>query len=148
MQLKHITIFCDGGSRGNPGPAAAGVVIVNEVGETLTRFGTNLGIATNNSAEYQAVISAFGWLQKNMPHVKTITFKLDSLLVVKQLMGEYRVKDSALKLLYTQVKDLEKKLSANFHYVHISRADNRQADRMVNQTLDTRLAGVGTLPSE
>ena len=99
-------------------------------------IGKFLGVATNNAAEYAAVISALKWVLEEKVKAQKIIFKLDSLLVVKQLLGEYRVKDTRLKLLFSEIKNLEKKMTQKFKYVYIPRNENWRADKVVNQTLD------------
>ncbi len=136
MNEDVLIIYCDGGARGNPGPGASGVVVVNGMGETRMEIGKFLGVATNNAAEYAAVISALKWVLEEKVKAQKIIFKLDSLLVVKQLLGEYRVKDTRLKLLFSEIKNLEKKMTQKFKYVYIPRNENWRADKVVNQTLD------------
>lgn len=130
--MKLIT-FTDGGARGNPGPAAAGMVIKNEAGETLAAYGEYLGRQTNNFAEYSALLSA---LKKAKELGATeVDCVLDSELVVKQMRGEYRVKQPALQKLFVQVYNAAaqfKKIS----YRHIRRESNKEADAEVNKALD------------
>lgn len=139
MSEKTLTIFTDGGARGNPGPAAVGVVVKNEQKQNLASFGQAIGETTNNVAEYQGVIAALEWCQQNtsvLAETQTINFFLDSTLVVNQLNGKYKIKDLKLKNLIIQIKDLEKNFSQKFVYHFIPRTKNYQADALVNQTLD------------
>lgn len=130
MKLKTFT---DGGARGNPGPAGIGVVIKNEKNEVVYERGKYIGETTNNQAEYQALILA---LEKAHELKATeVTCYLDSELVVKQVKGEYKVKDSELAKLYLQVWNLKNKFgSISFH--HIYREKNIEADALVNSALD------------
>lgn len=143
MQLETVyRIFTDGGSRGNPGPAAIGVVIESADGVSLATFGRPIGIATNNIAEVSAVIAALEWLkQQKLPESGlSIRFYLDSELVVRQLTGDYRVKNLSLMSLYQQIHLLSKSLRHPISYEHISREQNKKADRLVNTALDLNSA--------
>ncbi len=137
---KSISIYCDGGSRGNPGPAASAFVVFDSNNDLLYQRGFFLGTATNNQAEYQAVIFALQWLAKQIPNPKSqipIIFYLDSELVVNQINGLYKVKDPNLKIKFLEIKKLIANcqlLIANF--VHVPREQNKSADLLVNQTLD------------
>ncbi len=132
----NIEIFTDGGARGNPGPAAAGVVIVSD--PNTKHYGYFLGEMTNNQAEYLALIIALeevGRLQ-DLKAAKIIV-RMDSELVVKQVTGEYRVKDLGLKPLYGVVLSLLKSLPV-VEFVHIPREKNTAADKIVNRVLDVQ----------
>lgn len=136
MVNQEIKIFCDGGSRGNPGPSAAGVVITTTEDEILTEHCEYLGIQTNNYAEYSAVLLALRNIdQKHL--IGKITFYLDSQLVVRQLNGEYKVKNANIKGLYEQIVSQISNLNVSFH--HVYREDNKLADAQVNKCLDDRL---------
>ena len=132
-------IYCDGGSRGNPGPAAAAFVIFWQ-GRVLARHGKFLGVTTNNQAEYQAVILALSFLQKLQDkknlHAKRVEFFLDSELVVKQMGGIFKIRDGKLQALSLVAKQLEKTLDLPIFYKAIPRSKNKLADRLVNQVLD------------
>ena len=133
-----INIYTDGGSRGNPGPSGIGVVITQE-GQILKKYGEFIGNATNNQAEYEALIFAlekakllFG--KKKAKEMEIDVF-MDSELIVKQLNHEYKIKEKDLQLLFLKVWNLIldfKKISFN----HIPREDNKEADKLVNQALD------------
>ncbi len=131
-----LTTYTDGGARGNPGPAAAGIVIKNETGETVTHYGEYLGNQTNNYAEYSALLSA---LKKAKELGATeVHCVLDSELVVKQMRGEYKVKEPTLQKLFIQVYNAAaqfKKIS----YRHILRSGNKEADAEVNLAIDAAL---------
>lgn len=132
-----ITVFCDGGSRGNPGQAAYGFVIKNDSNDIIYKEGKTLGIQTNNFAEYMAVITALSYLLKNTESsVSKIHFYLDSLLVVNQINGHYKVKSETIRELFITVKNLIRKFSLPITFEQIPREKNREADKMVNIALD------------
>lgn len=135
MTYDEIKIFTDGGSRGNPGPAASGVVILTANDEVIEGFGRFLGEATNNVAEWTAVKFALEEAKKYQP--KHIDFFMDSELVCKQLNGQYRVKHPGLIPIYLEVK----KLAAEFDitFAHVYRAYNKLADAQVNIAIDEAL---------
>lgn len=140
--MQKIIVFADGGARGNPGPAAVAFEIFLENSETkkIFSFGKKIGKATNNVAEYTAVVEALNWLIDNknkFPQNIGIHFFLDSNLVVNQLNGLFKIKDQNLiKLLFT-VKGLQLKLINDIYYSHIAREKNTGADTLVNQVLDS-----------
>ena len=134
-----ITTNCDGGSRGNPGKAAIGIIIRKDK-NIIKEHKEKIGIATNNIAEYKAIIKTLELVKQietNEKNAKEIMCFLDSELIVKQLQGKYKVKDIKLKLLYDKVKELEKGFS-KITYKHVSRLDENQqlADKLVNEALD------------
>lgn len=129
-----ITIFTDGASRGNPGPASCGFVIY-ENDKLLTEQGIPLGIQTNNFAEYQGVIKAFQWVLDTYGEGVPIQFKMDSLLVASQMNGKWKIKHEGIRNLYFTAKELEKKFPS-VSYQHVARAENSEADRMANWALD------------
>jgi ribonuclease HI len=138
---NEINVHTDGGARGNPGPAAIGVVI-SRGNTTLTEFGKIIGDTTNNVAEYAAVREALIWL-KNNPVSKEekspnyFSFYLDSALVVHQLNGYFKVKDPTLRLFLSQIRILEQEVNGQVKYNLIPREENQQADFLVNRTLDS-----------
>jgi len=133
--MKLIT-FTDGGARGNPGPAAAGVVIKNEAGKILTSYGEYLGEQTNNFAEYSGLISA---LKKAAELGATeVECVLDSELVTKQMQGKYKVKEPTLQKLFVTAYNAAAKFK-KVSYRHVMRAQNKEADKMVNEALDQRM---------
>lgn len=135
----EVKVFCDGGSRGNPGPAAAGVAITDHNGEVILETNEYLGIRTNNYAEYSAVILALNTLLPQS--IKKADFYLDSELVTKQLNGEYRVKHVDMKPLHTQVLQLTKELKDKgvlVSFSHVRREYNKLADAQVNVCLDAQ----------
>lgn len=132
---SKIFSYSDGGARGNPGPAAIGVLLCDEKGETLFEQGETIGENTNNVAEYQAVIKA---LQTAKDFgAEEIIHHMDSELVTKQLTGEYRLKAEHLRPFFLEVKALEKKFK-KITYTHVRREhpQMRRADRQVNRALD------------
>jgi len=141
---NRLFIFCDGGARGNPGPAAIGFVVKDSRGKVLIEKGQYIGRATNNVAEYTAVIEALKWIIKNIPNFSisqflNFSFYLDSKLVVNQLNGLFKIKDAKLRNLIIQVRGLENQIRGKIFYHYIPREKNSQADKLVNQALDKEL---------
>jgi ribonuclease HI len=126
-------LFTDGGARGNPGPAAYGFVLEAEDGTLLAAEGGAIGIATNNVAEYSGLIA--GLRRAVELHVAEVELVSDSELMVKQMRGEYRVKNEALQGLFQEANALARQL-AKVEYRHVKRAHNELADRLVNEALD------------
>lgn len=127
------TLYADGGSRGNPGPAAYGAVLLDEEGNTLREISAFLGTTTNNVAEWSGLIAG---LESALElGVDEITVRLDSELVVRQLSGAYRVKQEHLIPLHAKAKALLRRF-AHTHVGHVRREHNKEADALVNQTLD------------
>jgi len=133
MSLEKAVIFTDGASRGNPGPAAIGAAIKNRRGKLIASISQRIGRATNNQAEYRAVIVALE--EATRLGARQVDIKMDSELVVKQINGEYRVKKATLKPLYQQVKQLLSSLEG-FTITHIPRRQNIEADKLANKALD------------
>lgn len=124
----------DGGARGNPGPAAYGVIIRGPKGEVLAKLGEYLGIQTNNVAEYSGLLAALDWAaQQGLTSLKVLS---DSELLVRQMTGQYRVKHPELKVLFQRAMERVRMLE-QFAIEHVRREANRDADRMVNQVLDS-----------
>lgn len=134
-----LIIYCDGGARGNPGPAA-GAFVVEKNGKVIYKEAKYLGRQTNNQAEYKATLLALQWLsiQPPKPSAKIIV-TLDSELVVNQLRGVYKIKNEALRNLYATVKNIEKNIAAGISYRSVPRTKNKIADFLVNKTLDENL---------
>lgn len=135
-----LTIHTDGGARGNPGPAAVGIVIKKD-GKPLVAFGKTIGEATNNVAEYTAVIQAYTWILDHKKEMggADLHFFLDSTLVVNQLNGVFKIKDSNLHLLLTRIRVLEREVGGESHYTYVPREQNAEADILVNRALDEEL---------
>ncbi len=132
-----LIIHTDGGARGNPGPAAIGFVIKSTAGKTLHQQGHTIGHATNNQAEYQAVIAALKWLQTHpVDQAQLVHFFLDSQLVVNQLSGIYRIKQSHLHQLFLDIRQLEAETGLSCKYHYVPRSQNSTADALLNQALD------------
>ncbi len=132
--MSTVLIYTDGGARGNPGPSGAGVVIID--GEKKTEFKQYLGdMQTNNWAEYEAVIIALGRALEMLLRDRDIEFRLDSKLVVEQLMGNWKIKEPALKQQAQKVRDLLKDFG-NVRFTYVPREQNKDADRLVNEALD------------
>jgi ribonuclease HI len=135
---SEVLIHIDGASRGNPGPAAYAVVIESADGAPLTAFSKCLGKATNNFAEYQALLAALDYaLGHNLRYVRVFT---DSELMARQLTGQYRVKSPDLKPLHEQARQLIARLES-FSIQHVPREQNREADRLANRALDGAKSG-------
>lgn len=128
-----LEVFTDGASRGNPGPAAIGIVFRRKGGEDLAGHHEAIGRATNNVAEYRAVVTALEFCQKW--GVRRVHLRLDSELIVRQLLGMYRVKSPELRPLYQQVVFLSRGL-AEFQVIHVRREQNAHADALANRALD------------
>ncbi|MFZ2125904.1 MAG: reverse transcriptase-like protein [Candidatus Microsaccharimonas sp.] len=128
-----ITIYTDGGSRGNPGPSAAGYVILNPRQEVIAEGGEYLGITTNNQAEYHGVRIG---LEKALElKYRRVDFKIDSMLVVNQMKGFYKIKNRELWPIHERIRELMKKFD-KVTFSHVAREFNQLADGMVNKTLD------------
>ena len=137
--IKHLNIFTDGGARGNPGPAGIGVYIEDENGNEIAGIGKTIGVATNNAAEYKAVIEALSWVVNNKEDLSedaVINFYLDSLLVCSQIKGLYKVKNPDLRGYLFKIRELEPEIKNSIFYSHIPREENKKADALVNKALD------------
>lgn len=129
----NFKIHTDGGARGNPGPAALGIVIFKPQGGIVKKIGKYLGKKTNNEAEYEAVIQA---LKEALDlGAEAVEVNLDSELVVRQLGGVYRIKNARMRELVSRVRNLESNFS-KVSYKHIPREKNALADQLVNEVLD------------
>ncbi|EKD84584.1 MAG: ribonuclease H [uncultured bacterium] len=133
-----LIIFTDGASRGNPGHASYGFTISNEDGKLLHESGKYIGIATNNVAEYMAVLEALKYVkEKYSKDLRSIELFADSKLVAEQLSGRYKVKSAHLKPLIGSIKILVLELGGVL-FTHVPRAKNAEADRLANLALDSR----------
>lgn len=139
--MQKITIFTDGGARGNPGPAAAGAVIFDEAGHVVKEVSDYLGETTNNVAEYEALLRVLHATKQifgiELLHME-VEIKMDSELIVRQMHGIYKVKEPSLKERYIQVKELLKDIP-NATFTHVRREQNKHADRLVNEAIDNAL---------
>lgn len=131
-----IEVFCDGGARGNPGPAAYGFVVQQGDIKIHEESGF-LGIGTNNFAEYTALIKAFEYLSQKFMH-QEVNFFLDSELVVNQMSGLFKIKSVSIRSLVVKVRELESNFKT-VRYNHIPRIMNKEADKLVNIALDSQV---------
>ncbi len=128
-----ITAYIDGGARGNPGPAGYGVRIENADGEAIAELHGGLGLATNNVAEYNGLLAALKWaVDHGEPDVLV---KADSELLVKQMRGEYKVRNAGLQPLYIRARLLVMELGS-VRFEHVRRELNKEADRLSNLGMD------------
>ena len=128
-----MTAFCDGGSRGNPGPAGYGVYVQGEDGTAVAELSDFIGVKTNNVAEYQGLLAALAWAVANgADELKVVS---DSELMVKQMKGQYRVNSPELRPLYEEAKRRAAKLG-RFEMQHVLRGKNKEADRLANEAMD------------
>ncbi len=140
--MSKMYLNTDGGARGNPGPAAIGVVFYDERDNLIHKFGKPIGTATNNVAEYTAIIEALKtvkksqWLRDNRTKAE-VYCRLDSQLVVEQICGRYKVKNDGLKSLYQTVLGLISEIKAKIYFCYVSREENKIADKLVNKALDS-----------
>lgn len=135
--MRYV-VHTDGAARGNPGPAAIGVVIQDGSGHVVYESSRTLGVHTNNEAEYLALIAALQHLREM--RVKAADFRLDSELVVKQLLGQYRVKEPRLQALHGQATMLLNAVP-DHSIRHVPRAQNARADELANEALDAEGTG-------
>ena len=136
MKTEKILIYIDGGARGNPGPAGIGVVILDAGRKKVREVYKYIGEATNNVAEYQALLACL----KNAPKTKCsrLIVHSDSELMVRQLLGEYKVKDPNLKLMFQKVHRLLAKAPFEFEIKYVRREVNKEADQLANLGIDSR----------
>jgi len=137
--MEKIIIYTDGGSRGNPGPAAIGVYVTDETDEMITETAETIGNATNNFAEYQGVLRGLQIVkEKYGEKTSKMAFevRLDSELVAKQLNNEYQIKEAGLVPFFIEIHNLRVSTFLNLTFTHISRELNKDADRLVNEALD------------
>ena len=132
-----IKVFTDGGSRGNPGPAASAFVVFDN-SKILVKEGKFLGNTTNNIAEYNALLLAVEWLDKNKL-TKNIKFILDSELIVKQLNKTYKIKNKNLKIIFLRINKLLNEGFEGSSFIHVPRGQNKLADELVNKILDENM---------
>ncbi|MDD5438581.1 MAG: ribonuclease HI family protein [Candidatus Omnitrophica bacterium] len=131
--LKRVTVYADGGARGNPGPAGIGVVILDDKGKKLRELSKSIGTATNNVAEYTAVI--YGLQEALFLRADEVDVYLDSELVAEQLGGTYRVKNEGLRPLFEQAVHLMQGFK-KVNVKNIPRDKNTDADRLVNRAIN------------
>ena len=136
--MDEVVINADGGSRGNPGPAAIGVVIRDAKGTIISEIGERIGVATSNVAEYRALLLALLWLKENFNKTNGsgVSVFLDSELVTNQMAGTFKIKNENLRNLYAEAKAAEKSIEAGVKYFSVTREKNKLADFLVNKALD------------
>lgn len=136
-------LYADGGARGNPGPAGAGSVVFDALGKRVVEVSDYLGVATNNIAEYEAIIRGLRKLGETFPaeHLRSarLIIKMDSKLVIEQLRGNYKVKHPNLVPRYLEVKNLIARYFPIVEFVHVPRELNKDADALANQAMDRKI---------
>ena len=144
--MNTIFINTDGGSRGNPGPAAIGVVFEGETGENIHNYREYIGEGTNNEAEYKAIVKALQillkskWFAENNHEHKKVICRLDSKLVVEQINGKWKIKEDRLRQFVIEIRAMIDQMQLDISFVHIPREENSAADALVNEALDEEAA--------
>lgn len=133
--MNTYSLFSDGGARGNPGPSGIGAVLYDSNGVVVFEISEYIGEATNNQAEYKAFIAGLEEAVSRFSVSDNIICHLDSELIVKQINGEYKVKNAELKILFSSAKQLLLKFD-NYKVLHVPRAKNKEADALVNNAID------------
>lgn len=128
-----ILVFIDGGARGNPGPAGYGVHIERLDGSLVEEFSNAIGIATNNVAEYRGLLAALEWAKDHRYEI--VRVRSDSLLLVQQMLGNYKVRNAGLLPLHAAARELARKIG-RVTFEHVRREANRDADRLANEAMD------------
>jgi len=140
LKPMHFTLYADGGSRGNPGPAGAGAVVFDDSGKRVVEVADYLGVATNNIAEYEAVLRGLIALKDAYPEDyfrhASVTVKMDSKLVIEQMKGAYKVKHPNLIPRYLEIKNLISRHFSKVEFIHVPRAQNADADLLANVAMD------------
>jgi probable phosphoglycerate mutase len=136
----EFTLYADGGSRGNPGPAGAGCVVFDPQGKRVVEVADFLGITTNNVAEYEGLLRGLVKLRDTYPegyfNTAKLVIKLDSKLIIEQMKGNYKVKHPNLVPRYLEVKNVIARTFSHVSFVHVPRALNKDADAMANKAMD------------
>jgi ribonuclease HI len=140
--LPMLTAYTDGGARGNPGPAGYGVQVVDGDGTVVAELYAPIGTATNNVAEYRGLIAALAWALEH--DVSTLRVRMDSELIVNQMLGRYKVKHAGLQPLYAEARSLVARFD-RVTFEHVRREANREADRLSNLAMDM---ADGTTPTQ
>jgi len=128
-----VVAYIDGGARGNPGPAGFGVRIETSDGTLIEEFAESIGVATNNVAEYRGLLAALEWARRHARRV--VHVRSDSLLLVQQMLGNYKVKHPGLQPLHTRARALAHEIG-NVTFEHVGRSLNAHADRLANSAMD------------
>jgi len=137
VRMQNITVHTDGGARGNPGPAGIGVAVYDDAKALMSELAEYIGEATNNVAEYTAIVRALEHIATLVADSKAVhlTVKLDSELVQRQMNGVYKVKDATLKTYFDKAKQLTNEY-ASVTFIHIPRSENKIADKLANDAMD------------
>lgn len=133
-KTEILNVYVDGGSRGNPGPGAIAAIIKDNDNTIRLKTGRKIGFATNNIAEYKAVVNGIAAAAFYSP--KLVNIFSDSLLVISHLRGKYEVKSPGLKIFYNQINKMLKESISTIYFHHIPREENEEADALVNEILD------------
>lgn len=136
FKMTKLSLYSDGGARGNPGPAAFGYVLRNDAKVVLNKEGKYLGELTNNQAEYQGLIAGLKTALKFKPD--QLNCFLDSELIVGQMEGDFKVKNEGLKILFKEAQELARKFS-EITFNHIERSKNSEADKLLNRALNLKI---------
>ena len=131
--MQPLVVYIDGGARGNPGPAGYGVRVERPDGTLLEEFSEFIGVATNNVAEYRGLLAALEWARAR--GCTDVLVRSDSLLLVQQMLGHYKVKNAGLQPLHARARLLAHEIG-RVHYEHVRRESNRHADRLANTAMD------------
>lgn len=137
--MAKLKIFTDGGARGNPGPAGIGVVVFDEAQDEVFQHSEFLGQATNNEAEYKALLASLEWLRDyaNEQSIDEVEWFLDSKLVVEQISRRWKIKEARLQTLAQQAWEILGSFKFNYSFHHVPREKNAIADGLANQAMDT-----------
>jgi probable phosphoglycerate mutase len=133
LEPEEIVAYIDGGARGNPGPAGFGVRIERPDGSLVDEFSEAIGVATNNVAEYRGLLAALEWARRHA--ARRVHVRSDSLLLVQQMLGRYKVKNEGLQPLHAHARRLAAEIG-RVSFEHVRRESNRHADRLANAAMD------------
>lgn len=138
----QLNVFTDGGSRGNPGDAAIGGIVLNSQKELVYEFSKYVGTATNNEAEYSALLHVLEWVSEysKTQNLNLVTFSLDSKLVVEQINKKWKIKEVRMQVLAKKCWEVINTFKFETNFVHVRREFNKEADLLVNQALDAHQA--------
>lgn len=141
MKKQKIIVYTDGGSRGNPGPAGVGVVVADEYGKPIKKYSKDIGVRTNNEAEYEAVILALQKIKHLFGKQKTrdlsVEIRMDSELVARQLGAKYKIQEEKLFPLFIKIWNLKMDFG-EVSFAEIPREKNKEADRLANEAMDKK----------
>lgn len=133
-----ISVYTDGGSRGNPGISGFGVAIYDHENNVIAKISKFLGVKTNNEAEYLGMIEAVTWVRDHQTDISKVDFYSDSQLLVRQILGKYKVKADNIKPLHRVVTGLLSEISVPCHFHEVLRDKNKLADELANLAMDSR----------